>query len=239
MFVRAALTGLLAVGLILGSGGTASANSPVLRDSHWPANTRGDGCSSPTWPTHVSAGDRRRVLVIGDSLVRDSRHMLESSLSQAGWVPTVRCWGAKGSTWGVGQVQRARQLRQLPKTVIVSLGTNDIWWLGVSMETAVDRMMRELGSSRTVYWVNLWFGPHGYSRLPQPHAANRVLNAKARQYPNLKVINFARGFREARSSNPSIGWTDGVHLNTAGYQMRTRLIVSSLDSSVWARPKRS
>jgi len=30
-----------------------------------------------------------------------------------------------------------------------------------------------------------------------------------------------------------------VHLNTAGYQMRTRLIVSSLDSSVWARPKRS
>lgn len=228
MFIRVVLAGLLAVGLTLGSVGTSPANPGSVGDPQWPVDTRGDGCSSPMWSTRASPGDPRRVLVIGDSLVRDSRQLLESSLANAGWLPTVRCWGAQGSAWGVAQVKRARQLKQLPKTVVVSLGTNDIWWLGVSMETAVDRMMQSLGSSRTVYWVNLWFGPHGYSRLPKPHAANRVLNAKAKQYPNLRVINFARGFREARSLNSSIGWLDGVHLNTAGYQMRTDLIVSSL-----------
>lgn len=96
------------------------------------------------------------------------------------------------------------------------------------MDVAVDRMMTAIGPGRTVYWVNLWFGPHGYSRLPKPTKANRILRAKAKQYPNLRIVNFARAFRAAKASGESVGWADGVHLNLAGYRLRNRTIVAAL-----------
>lgn len=195
-------------------------------DEQWPADERGDGCAAPTWPEPAEAA--QRVLVIGDSLIRHSRPELEAQLFAAGWAPTVRCWGAKGTDWGVGQVERARELGQLPDTVVVSLGTNDVWWLGIPMDVAVDQMMAALGSDRAVYWVNLWFDPASYDRLPDPVKVNKVLAAKAGEYPNLYVVDFAEAFRVARESGTGVGWTDGVHLNEAGRALRTELIVAAL-----------
>lgn len=228
----AALAASLAFALTLT--GTASAGplspTPVV-DPAWPVDARGDGCAAPVWPEADASYDDSRVLVIGDSLIRDTRMQLEGALTEAGWIPTVRCWGAKGTDWGVTQVKRARQLTQLPDRVVVSLGTNDIWWLGIPMDVAVDQMMRALGPKREVYWVNLWFGDAGfanYDRLPRPTKANRILRAKAKQYPNLHIINFATAFRTAARAGKGVGWADGVHLNAAGYRLRTHLIVESL-----------
>lgn len=209
----------------------ASPTTPAQVDPAWPVDRRGDGCTAPTWPVGDASVDDSRVLVIGDSLVRDTRADLEASLTAAGWVPTVRCWGAKGTDWGLQQVKRARQLRQLPDRVVISLGTNDIWWLGIPMDVAVDQMMRAIGPKREVYWVNLWFGEVGYQlydRLPRPTKANRILRAKTKQYPNLRIINFAQAFQSAHAQGDAVGWLDGVHLNAAGYRLRTSLIVSSL-----------
>ncbi len=226
--------------LVLGQGATSavSASDVTARsgtvDPAWPANVRGDGCAAPVWPNAPAELSSSRVLVIGDSLIRDTRSMLEQSLTAAGWIPTVRCWGGKGSDWGVQQVKRARQLKQLPDHVVVSLGTNDIWWLGVPMEVAVDRMMAAIGPKRTVYWVNLWFGSVGYAnydRLPRPERANRVLRQKAKEYPNLRVVDFARTFKDQAARGKGVGWLDGVHLNQAGNRLRTRLIVSSLTAT--------
>lgn len=199
-------------------------------DPMWPIDERGDGCSSPTWPKAPAADDVRRVLVIGDSMIRDSRTMLEPALTKAGWLPTVRCWGAKGSLWGAEQVQRAKALDQFPDTVVVSLGVNDIWWLHIPMDQSVDILMHAIGSHHTVYWINLFFGPNGYNDLPRASAANNVLRLKARTYPNLHIINFARDYRAALQSDSSVGWADGVHLNEAGYRVRTRIIVEALGS---------
>jgi lysophospholipase L1-like esterase len=201
-------------------------SGPASADDEWPVDTRGDGCSTPLWP-QVSA-DTPRVLVIGDSLIRESRGDLESGLAADGWAPTVRCWGAKGSLWGVQQVERARQLDQLPDTVVVSLGTNDIWWLGVPMEQAVTSMMDALGPDVTVYWVNLWFGPHNYDRLPEAAPANQILGDLAGQYPNLRIIDFAGDFEEARAAGIGVGWLDGVHLNDMGNRVRTESILRAL-----------
>ena len=195
-------------------------------DPDWPADTRGDGCAAPVWP--AKAESTPRVLLIGDSLFRNARALLEAEITSAGWAPTVRCWGARGSVWGVGQVERARELDQLPDTVIVSLGTNDIWWLGVSMEQAVDSMMAALGPDVTVFWVNLLFGPHGYDRLPEPGPANEVLEAKLAEYPNLRVIDFAGAFQEAQARGEPVGWLDGVHLNEAARVVRVETIVEEL-----------
>ncbi len=195
-------------------------------DPEWPVDTRGDGCTTPVWP--AKAESTPRVLLIGDSLYRNARPLLEAELTESGWAPTVRCWGAKGSTWGVGQVERARELDQLPETVVVSLGTNDIWWLGVSMEQTVDSMMAALGPDITVYWVNLWFGPHGYDRLPEAGPANEVLESKTSEYPNLRVIDFAGAFQDAQARGVSVGWLDGVHMNEAARIVRVEAIVEAL-----------
>jgi len=209
----------------------ASPTTSAEIDPAWPVDRRGDGCTAPTWPVVDASMDDSRVLVIGDSLIRDTRTDLEAALTAAGWIPTVRCWGAKGTDWGLQQVKRARQLRQLPDRVIVSLGTNDIWWLGIPMDVAVDQMMRALGPKREVYWVNLWFGEIGYQlydRLPHPTKANRILRAKAQQYPNLRIVNFAHAFQTAQAHGEPVGWLDGVHLNPAGYRLRTKLMVDAL-----------
>lgn len=200
----------------------------TVTDRAWPPNLRGDGCPSPQWRTDVRRHDPRRMLVIGDSLIRESRVGLTRAAETAGWLPTIRCWGAKGTNWGLQQVIRARQLKQLPRTVVISLGTNDIWWLGLDLGRGVDAMMAQLGPTRKVYWVNLHFGPHGYSRLPAPTAANRVLRAKAKEYPNLTIVNFARAFTTAKSRGIPVGWRDGVHLNEAGYRVRVQAIMDSV-----------
>jgi hypothetical protein len=205
-----------------------STRTASVTDRTWPPNIRGDGCPSPEWRTDARRHDPRRMLVIGDSLIRGSRHELTRVAQTAGWLPTIRCWGGKGTNWGLQQVVRARQLKQLPRTVVISLGTNDIWWLGLDLGRGIDAMMAELGPDRQVYWVNLHFGPHGYSRLPSPTAANRVLRAKAKQYPNLTVINFARAFTQARSRGIPVGWKDGVHLNEAGYRVRVQAIMDAV-----------
>ena len=197
-------------------------------DSQWPVDTKGDGCSAPVWPGDASHRDPRRVLVVGDSLIRNSRTLLENKLQKKGWLPTVRCWGAKGTDWGLQQIQRARALKQLPDTVIVSLGTNDIWWLHLDLAQGIDDMMEAIGSKREVYWVNLWFGPNGYDDLPNPTGANRILRDKAKQYPNLTIINFAKAFRKADAADPDVGWEDGVHLNTAGNKVRVRAIAQAI-----------
>lgn len=201
---------------------------PRAVDHQWPVDEKGDGCAAPVWPNAKKSQDYRRVLVVGDSLIRNSRTSLEAKLAEAGWIPTVRCWGAKGSDWGVQQINRARELGQLPDTIVVSLGTNDIWWLHIPMDVAIDSMMAAIGTSKTVYWINLWFGPNGYDDLPRPMAANRILRAKAKEYPNLRIINFAKAFQDAERVDPSVGWEDGVHLNEAGNLVRVKAIVGAL-----------
>lgn len=222
----------LALAAVLAIAASPAVAQPTDRASRsWPVNTDGKGCAPPTWPAADATFDDSRVLVLGDSLIRESRSDLEAQLTSAGYLPSVRCWGGKGTAWGVAQVKQARRAGQLPRTVVVSLGTNDIWWLGVPMDVAVDRMMAALGPKRTVYWVNLWFGQVGYAlynRLPRPKRANEILRAKAKQYPNLRIVNFAGAFRAARSAGQPVGWADGVHLNQAGYRLRNRTIVAAL-----------
>ena len=212
-----------------------AADAP-LRDPAWPIDTRGDGCSTPLWPKAGKGNRYRRLLVIGDSLIRNSRTTLEKRATRKGWLPTTRCWGAKGTDWGLQQVLRAKQLKQLPDTVVVSLGTNDIWWLGLDLGRGVDAMMQAIGPDREVYWVNLWFGPHSYDRLPTPYAANRLLRAKAKQYPNLTIVNFAKAFRDAEKRGVPVGWEDGVHLNAKGNSIRVTAILKAIGKPVAPEP---
>ena len=234
--IRSALAFAAVACVALGGVPAAATAMPdhVVRsvDHQWPVDEKGDGCAPPVWPSAKKSQDFRRVLVVGDSLIRNSRAQLESKLTEAGWLPTVRCWGAMGGSWGVEQIHRARDLGQLPDSIVVSLGTNDIWWLHVPLESTIDSMMAAIGPKRSVYWVNLWFGPSGYDDLPKPFAANRLLHDKVKEYPNLRIINFAEAFKAAEASGKPVGWEDGVHLNAAGNRLRVKAIVDALGAPI-------
>ena len=199
-------------------------------DSAWPENTDGKGCAAPIWKSGPPENDPSRVLIVGDSLTRESQPSLQQRLAKKGWLPTVRCWGGKGTVWGKEQIQRARKLDNLPSVVVVALGTNDVWWLGTDLGSGVDSIMKSLGPKRKVYWVNLLFGPNGYGLEP-PTEANRLLVEKAEEYKNLEVIDFATAYKAAMAKDSSVGWADGVHLNSAGYRVRNSLIVKALNAA--------
>ena len=97
---------------------------PDRYDRQWPRNPPWDACPRPVWPGERSTGmpgGGRRVLVIGDSLTRDSRILTAKGMRRDGWTPTFRCWGSRRLDWGIDQVVRSRQLRQLP--VVLDAGT--------------------------------------------------------------------------------------------------------------------
>jgi hypothetical protein len=153
-------------------------------------------------------------------------------VDQEGLAAHCSLLGGKGTDWGLEQIERARALKQLPSTIVVSLGTNDIWWLHLDLAQGIDDMMAAIGPKREVYWVDLWFGANSYDDLPSPTKANRILRDKAKQYPNLTIVNFAKEFRRAQAADPTVGWDDGVHLNTAGNKVRVRAIARALGTPV-------
>jgi lysophospholipase L1-like esterase len=131
-----------------------------------------------------------------------------------------------GTAWGRGQIERAQTLGHLPDTVVVALGTNDIWWIGVPMHQGVADIMEALGPERDVLWVNFAFGRHGVANIPDTAQANADLVAAATQFPNLRIVDFASAMSAASIDGAS--WTDGIHLNEAANRARVAAIVAAL-----------
>lgn len=171
-------------------------------------------------------GGGRRVLIIGDSLTRESRTLTAKGMRSSGWTPTFRCWGSRRLDWGIDQVVRSRQIRQLPKHVIVALGTNDISWeTPQTTERRVRTLLDRLGPNRTVLWVDLHLTRSAWL---DARAAwfNALLRRMEKQHSNLTVVDWhkvarAKGIR---------GW-DGIHYGPFGYRLRARTVLSALDAA--------
>ena len=70
----------------------------------------------------------------------------------------------------------------------------------------------------------------GYGRLPEGGPANEMLESNTREYPNLRVIDFAGAFLDAQARGVSVGWLDGVHMNEAVRIVRVEAIVGAAGS---------
>lgn len=203
--------------------------APDRIDRQWPKNPPWDACPRPVWPGELSTGapgGGRRVLIIGDSLTRESRTLTAAGMRRNGWTPTFRCWGSRRLDWGIDQVVRARHIGQLPGHVIVALGTNDISWeTQETTERRVRALLDRLGPRRTVLWVDLHLTRSAWL---DARAAwfNDLLRRLARQRPNLTVVHWhtvarAKGVR---------GW-DGIHYGPHGYRLRARTVLAALDAA--------
>lgn len=196
-------------------------------DRAWPRNPPWDACPRPVWPgkpSEGSPGEGERVLVIGDSLTRESRAATMRLMKASGWTPTFRCWGSKRMDWGLEQLKRARSLDQLPTYVVVAMGTNDVSWEQPAVtERRVRTMLDRLGPKRQVLWVDL---DVAHSAFSTARAAwfNRMIRDVAKDRPNVTVVPWERLARERR-----VGRFDGIHYGADGYRLRAKVVTDSLN----------
>jgi hypothetical protein len=170
-------------------------------------------------PSAVVHGNR--VLVIGDSIMLQSRDDVQGALSAAGWQPTVF---AKGGTNVAYWIRPAATLvaRLHPDVVVVELGTNDCGdCAGVSWD--VDGVMASLADAGLVAWLNV---QQDASYPAQPDAVNLTLASALAWWNNTKIVDFNRTF--AGHPEWHAGTPAGVHLSPAGERALAQLIVAAL-----------
>lgn len=172
-----------------------------------------------------------RVLVIGDSLTREARPWTIRALRADGWTPTVRCWGGKRLDWGISQVRRARALKQLPDTVVIALGTND---MSHGDQNTTRRQVGEIldliGRKRTVVWINTHFSGGLAPSRAREVWFNKLLTDQARQRDNLVVLDWAE-YARARKVHSR----DGVHYRADGSKTRAEALRATLAEVLVAR----
>jgi lysophospholipase L1-like esterase len=185
------------------------------------------GCGNREQPTPVAAGAPRpsRVLLVGDSLLFQSRNTVVDALRARGWHATVD--GRPGSaitggyTIGNWPKQLGKLVRQTkPDVVVVELGTNGCGTC-FTIDAGIDAVMQKLHGVRTVYWVNV---KDNSPIPPDPEAINDALQWATRRYSNLHVIDMNRRF----DHHPELLIPDHIHFNEAGIGVFARMIAAAL-----------
>ena len=200
------------------------------KDPQW--TTEGDprACSGPIWPRQTNTtpgpGEGRRVLVIGDSLTRNARTPLTRKLRQSGWTPTVRCFGGKRLDWAIAQAKRAKEIDQLPGTVVIAIGTNDMRWIDRgTTRSRMQRLLDVLGEKRTVLWVDTYASGGDRFTRSKEKWFNRQVKALARDNDNVHRVVWGPYARKQ-----GVRFADALHYDTAGERAWADRVVQVLNS---------
>lgn len=232
-----------------------SPTGPVVGDYPWdPPAGEGKACPRPAPPAGTAATEAGRVLVLGDSLVRETPRYstlapatrLSAALEARGWLPTIVCYGGKSTTWGTDQLPLLRDHGLAARRLIVSLGTNDLFLQHQPAAVFEQRVRRLLDSVATtfdateVWWVDLWVD------LPQARALHRrdpayddmatfpAYNAALRRacsaVTSCHVITWSQHATTAASAGTNLSepGLDGVHLSAEGSRQRAELVAAAL-----------
>lgn len=177
----------------------------------------------PSSATAKSPGDA--VLVVGDSLTVGAADFggLRTKLQDAGFSPTISARTGRGVQWGLSVLQSAGG--DLPSTVVIALGTNDVasGRSTKSFGALVDDVMKTVGGDRFVLWVNLDLDATTWG-AEQAARFNRVLREKANTYGNLAVADWQTFAADAWLAS------DFVHLNGKGYRQRANFYLWQLQA---------
>jgi lysophospholipase L1-like esterase len=209
----------------------ASAASAREKDPAWPSSVGWQGCPAPVWPSALAQGapgEGRRVLVVGDSHIRNALTAVKAQLRQSGWTPTIRCWGGKRLDWGRDQIARAKKLGNLPQIVVIALGTNDMRWIdrGRTRERMA-ALVRQLGPERTVFWVDTYAGNADRFTTTKQRWFNAEVRRLAQRNPRMHVIPWG-----SRASRAGVRFVDGLHFRPRDYRFMADLIVDEIDRVV-------
>lgn len=221
--------------ILAGVAAPIASASPHSADPQWPRSIGWKGCPAPEWEKQPSAeglAQGARVLLIGDSLTRASRGATIHRLKKDGWTPTVRCWGGKRLDWGISQIKRAKHLDQLPQTVVIALGTNDMRLIQRPVTSArVNALLDAIGPDRQVLWVTTHFEGGMSQAGDRERWFNQLLREQAQSRPNLRLIEWAKLAREQ-----GLHTRDGIHYGREGSLARADAIRDGLAQLVSAAP---
>ena len=160
------------------------------------------------------AGDSD-VLVVGDSLAVGTLPFLGPMLSGRNVVSAAR----NGITTPQGMRLVRMELRAVtPKTVVISLGTND----GSDPQRFADRVrrtMKLLPENACVIWATIIRPP----RKGDYRGLNRVLHQAKRRDPRIVVVDW-----EHAVTGGAVYLPDGLHADDAGYRYRSAMIADAV-----------
>jgi lysophospholipase L1-like esterase len=161
------------------------------------------------------AGDSD-VLVVGDSLAVGTMPFLGPMLGGRHVVAAAR----NGITTPQGMKLVRQELRLVtPKTVIISLGTND----GANPQRFADRVRRTMSllpENACVIWSTI-IRP---KRKGDYRGLNRVLYQARRRDPRIVVVNW-----EYAVNVGAVFLPDGLHADEAGYRYRSAMIAEAIE----------
>jgi lysophospholipase L1-like esterase len=161
------------------------------------------------------AGDSD-VLYVGDSLAVGTLPYLAPMLGGR----TIVAAAKSGITTPQGMKLVRQELRIVtPKTVVISLGSND----GSDAARFADRVRRTMAllpENACVIWATIIRPP----RKGDYRGLNRVLNAAKRRDPRIRVIDW-----EHAVTGGAVFLPDGLHADAAGYRYRSAMIADAID----------
>jgi hypothetical protein len=116
----------------------------------------------------------------------------------------------------------------LPGRILMATGSNDIFNPPV-FAAQIDRVMRIVGRTRTVVWVNVWVARRSTAAADRSNSAwiNRQLAAAGRRHTNLQLVRWAE-FVNADPRRERRYLRDGVHTTPLGRDARNELIIRAL-----------
>ena len=166
--------------------------------------------------------DDSEVLVVGDSLAVATEPYLGAMLPGRDVISVAR----NGITTPQGIKLLRAALRQLsPKTVVISLGTND----GSDPHRYADRvrrMMALLPHDTCAVWSTIIRPP----RKGSYRGLNRVLHLAKRRDPRIVVVDWEHAVMRG-----DVFLRDGLHADAAGYEHRSAMIADAVFNGCAAR----
>ena len=162
-----------------------------------------------------------RVLLIGDSLLTHSRDAVQKVLVHDHWDPVVAALpGTSIEAWATPTATLVANAK--PDVVVVELGTNDcIFKHCQDLAGTIDDLMRNIGSDKLVFWLNVQRGP---SHPEFSGEVNDAINAAADRWPNIVVVDLSSKF----DGHPEWHIADGLHFNAQGQYQLALLIAEAL-----------
>jgi lysophospholipase L1-like esterase len=157
------------------------------------------------------------VLVVGDSLAVGTLPYLGPMLGGRHIVAAAK----NGITTPQGMKLVRQELRVVtPKTVVISLGTND----GSDPRRFADRVRRTMSllpENACVVWATI-IRP---KRKGDYRGLNRVLHQAKRRDPRIIVVDW-----EHAVTGGAVFLPDGVHADDAGYRYRSAMIADAIEA---------
>jgi len=155
------------------------------------------------------------LLLLGDSLME--------GVATIGGVPESYAGGMVEAYHEVGIGTKSALNKWLskvsagPSRIFVSLGSNDSANYPKTYAAQVDRLMKAAGPNRHVYWYTLHYLPIA--------ELNKVLEAKAKEYPNLTLVEVRDLLAPGSQYTSSVD--NYLHPNVSGYQQMWRSAVNA------------